>query len=276
MSGQSINARDLLEAQLWACRPIEGENNTATGGQAQGGLSGGIINDDDEEQESATLFVDHTFYRHKIGEGFIQRKPSKLAPAKPAYFKIDDQVTTNLHEAKTSTRRVEYTVTVANAFNVSIFCEAQTDLVETHEAGDIMNAICLLKQVSDNLGAARDMLNDRKLFLKINADPGATSKQNSFTNDILRNGFTPRVEDRGGFAKTRRYFKLYEEQYLKATFGASAKAQANRHLVAESYGNRVGTGINIISSSSNINGKKYGVMKGLQPQTAPKGRTTRQ
>ncbi len=131
--------------------------------------------------ELATLFVDHTFYRHKIGEGFIHRKPPwELAPDKPTYFHIDDQVTRNLSEAKTSARRGEYTVTVANAFFASIAHEARKDVVEALEAGDIKNALCLLKQVSNNLGATRDMLNDRMLFLNINAEPGATSKQTLF------------------------------------------------------------------------------------------------
>ena len=97
MSGQSINARDLLKAQLRAPRPIEDENNTAPGGHAQGSLNNGNTNDDDDDDddELATLFVDHTFYRHKIGEGFLQRQLSELAPAKPAYFNIDDQVARN-------------------------------------------------------------------------------------------------------------------------------------------------------------------------------------
>ncbi len=41
--------------------------------------------------------MDHTFYRHKVGEGFIQRQPSELAPSKPFYFNIDDQVTKSLN-----------------------------------------------------------------------------------------------------------------------------------------------------------------------------------
>ncbi len=61
------------------------------------------------------------------------------------------------------------------------------------------------------------MHGDRMLFLNINSDPGATSKQESFANDILRNKFTPGVTDRGGSAITRRKFELYEEQCLKAT-----------------------------------------------------------
>ena len=198
MSGQSIGARELLEAHLRAPRPTEIENNTASGGQAQGRLSSGNTNDDDEDEELPTLFVNNTFYRHKIGEGFIRRQPSELAPAKPSYFNIDDKVTRNLNEAKTSARRAEYTVTVTNAFFASI---------ARIEAGNMKNAMSLLKQVSNNLRATRDMLNDRMSFLNITADLGDTSKQKSFPNDIMRNEqLTSRVEGRGGFVKTRRYF----------------------------------------------------------------------
>ncbi len=42
------------------------------------------------------------------------------------------------------------------------------------------------------------MLNDRMLFLDIDADPGATSKKKSFANDILDNVFYP------GSRKSRR------------------------------------------------------------------------
>jgi hypothetical protein len=71
VSGQSISARDLLEAQLRAPRPTEDENYTAPCGQTQGSLNNGSNNDDDDDDDLATLFVDHTIYRHKIGEGFI-------------------------------------------------------------------------------------------------------------------------------------------------------------------------------------------------------------
>jgi len=172
-------------------RPTKDDNNTAPRGQAQGSSNNGITNDDDDDEELATLFVDHTFYRHKIGERFIQRQPSELAPAKHAYFNIDDKVTRTLSEAKTPTRRAEYSVKEANSFIASIAHEAQKGGVEALEAGDIKIALCLLKQVSNNLGATRDMLNDRMLFLKIIADPGALSKLKTFANDILRNEFTP-------------------------------------------------------------------------------------
>jgi len=68
------------------------------------------------------------------------------------------------------------------------------------------------------------------LFLNIDSDPGATSKKKSFVSDILRNEFCPEVTDRGGSSRTQKKFQLYEEQCLKATMGASAKAQTNRHL----------------------------------------------
>ena len=161
-----------MKHKLQALRPTKDENNTVTCGQAHGKQSNGIINVDDDDYEGhATLFVDRTFYRRKIGEGFIQRQPSKLAPSKLSYVNIDDHVTKSLIETKTSARRAGYTVTVANAFYVSIAHEAQKDVVEALEAGDVKNAMCLLKQVSNNLGASRDMLTDRILFLNINADP---------------------------------------------------------------------------------------------------------
>jgi hypothetical protein len=114
------------------------------------------------------------------------------------------------------------------------------------------------------------------LFLNINADPGATSKQKLFANDILRNDFTLGVKDRGGSAKTHRYFKLYEEQCLKATLGTSTKAQANMHLAAGSCGNGGGANSGNIIFSANINIKNSGTRKGSQPQSAPMDKATEQ
>ncbi len=73
------------------------------------------------------------------------------------------------------------------------------------------------------------------LFLNINSNLGATSKHKSCANDILRNEFAPSVTYRGGSASTQKKLQLYEEQCLKPTQGASAKTQANRHLVSSSY-----------------------------------------
>jgi hypothetical protein len=52
------------------------------------------------------------------------------------------------------------------------------------------------------------MLNDHLLFCNINADPGATSKETSVINNILRIVVTLGVADRGGSSKTHKYFKL--------------------------------------------------------------------
>ena len=82
----------------------------------------------------------------------------------------------------------------------------------------------LFKQVSINLGATSDMQGDMLLFLNINSDPGATLKQKSFANDILRNDSSPRVTDRGGSSSTQKKLKRYEKQCLRATIGAYAKA----------------------------------------------------
>jgi hypothetical protein len=144
---------------------------------------------------------------------------------------------------------VGYTVTVGNAFFASINNEPEQNDVEALEAGDVKNTLCILKQFSNNLEATRDMINDRVLFININADPGATSKHKSFTNDILRNDVTPGVADRGGSATTHMYFKLCEEQCLKATLGASAKLQADKYLSTGGYGNGGGAG-NTMSSST--------------------------
>ncbi len=151
VSGQSINARDLLEAQLQAPYfPIKGENSTAPSGQAQGSLSCGNINDDDDDGRGPPRGP-QLLPPQDRGEGFIQ--PSILEPAKLACINIDDQLqeTRTLSEAKTTARRAEYTVTVANAPFASIAHEAQKEYVDALEAGDVKNAQCLLKEVSNNL-----------------------------------------------------------------------------------------------------------------------------
>ena len=78
----------------------KGEDNNAPSQSDDGGKStAGDKRDDDantegdpsyEDEDGEQRFVDHTYYRHKIGEGFAQRKPSYLASSKLAYFNIDD------------------------------------------------------------------------------------------------------------------------------------------------------------------------------------------
>ena len=58
--------------------------------------------------------------------------------------------------------------------------------------------------------------------------------------------------------------------------GTSAKAQANMHLAAGSYGHGGGAGSIRIISSANIKSKKSGAMKAPQPHSAPRDKATRQ
>jgi hypothetical protein len=60
------------------------------------------------------------------------------------------------------------------------------------------------------MATTSDMQGDRMLFLNINSDPGATTKQKPFANDILRNDFTPGVAERGRSASTLKKFQLYK------------------------------------------------------------------
>ena len=91
---------------------------------------------------------------------------------------------------------------MANAFFAAVTNGAQKDAIEAFEVGNYKIAHKLFKQVSNNLAASSDMQGDKMLFLDIKSDPGATTKQKSFANDILHNDFTPGVTDRGGSAST--------------------------------------------------------------------------
>ena len=59
---------------------------------------------------------------------------------------------------------------------------------------------------------------------------------------MLFRSFSPGVTNRGGSSSTQKKFKRYEEECLRAAIGASAKAQANRHLSSRSYGTASGAG----------------------------------
>jgi hypothetical protein len=184
----------------------------------------------EEDEVGEQRFVAHTYYRHKFGEGFAQRQPSDLASSKPTYLNIDDQVARSLANSKFATKHQEYSITVENPFFAAVTNEAQKDVVEAFEAGNYKTAHKLFKQVSNDMAATSDMQGVGMLFLNINSDPGATTKQKSFPNDIMRNDFTLNVTDRGVSASTQKKFRLYEEQCLKATLGEPSKAHANRHL----------------------------------------------
>jgi hypothetical protein len=91
-------------------------------------------------------FVDHNCYRHRIGEGFSQRQPSDLAPSKPTYFNIDDQVARSLMDSKFAAKRQEYSIMVANTFFASFTHEAHKDALQALEAGNYGTAQRLFKQ----------------------------------------------------------------------------------------------------------------------------------
>jgi hypothetical protein len=80
-----------------------------------------------------------------------------LAPSKPAFFNIDDQVARTLGDSKFAAKRQEYTITVANAFFTAITHEAQKDAIEAFEAGDYKIAHKLFKQIANILSSSTDM-----------------------------------------------------------------------------------------------------------------------
>jgi len=91
-------------------------------------------------------FLDHTLYRHKIGEDFSERQPSDLAPSNPACFNIDDQVARSLADLKFAAKRHKYSTTAANASFASTSHEAQKYALEAFEAGTYKAARRLFKQ----------------------------------------------------------------------------------------------------------------------------------
>ncbi len=114
MSTPSEKVDDLSRKKNEESPEDNGENNIAPSHSDDGGkvTSGDKRDDEDDEEESSEedevgeqRFVDHTYYRHKIGEGFAQRQPSDLAPSKPAYFNIDNQVARSLRDSKYAAKR---------------------------------------------------------------------------------------------------------------------------------------------------------------------------
>ncbi len=162
--GEDINAPSHTD---------DGENATDDGGKREENDEEETSDDDDKEVGEYS-FVDHIYYRHKIGEGFAQRQPLDLASSKPAYINIDDQVARTFGESKFAAKRQEYSIEVANAFFTAIANEVQKDALEAFEAGSYKTTQKLFKQVVNNLAATTDMQGDRMLFLNINSDPVAT------------------------------------------------------------------------------------------------------
>ena len=100
----------------------------------------------DDEEVGEQRLADHTYYRHRIGEGFAQRQPSDLVSSKPAYFNIDDQVARSLVDSKFSTKRQEYSITVTNAFFSAITHEAQKEALKVLKAGDTKKPLATSEQ----------------------------------------------------------------------------------------------------------------------------------
>ncbi len=108
----------------------------------------------------------------------------------------------------------------------------------------------MLRQVQANMGAIEDMHRDRMLYLDLTSDPGSSATERDYANNILKQDFSPGVQNKGGSARSNKNFAAYQQQFLKATQFASAKASATRHL-ASSTGVGTGTG-----STGSGNGNK--------------------
>ena len=144
-----------------------------------------------------------------IAEGFCNKAPSRLAANKPGYFPIDDPVLRTLVASKYSAKATEYTITVANAFFTSVTRAAVDDAITATNNGDAIIAGVLLSQVANNMAALEDILRDKMLFLDLSSDPNSSATEKDFANNVLRNEFTPGVQNKGGSAKSKKVFAAY-------------------------------------------------------------------
>ncbi len=58
------------------------------------------------------------------------------------------------------------------------------------------------------MAAIEDMHRDRMLFLDLTSDPGSSATERDFANNVLKNEFTPGVQNK--------IFAAYQTRYLKA------------------------------------------------------------
>jgi hypothetical protein len=137
-----------------------------------------------------------------------------LASNKPAYFPIDDPVTRTLTASKYSANAQEYSITVANAFFASVTRASLDDAISAALEGDEQSALTLFAQVSNNMAAIEDMHRDRMLFLDLTSDLNSSATERDFANNVLRNDFTPGVQNKGGSARSKKIFAVYQTQYL--------------------------------------------------------------
>ena len=61
--------------------------------------------------------------------------------------------------------------------------------------GDPETVSILLGQVQASMAAIEDMHRDRMLFRDLTSDPNSSATEKDFANNILRNGFQPRVQN---------------------------------------------------------------------------------
>ena len=181
-----------------------------------------ITKDADEEGGSGDgykdCYVPHAYYLELIGEGFEKRSPSRMALSKPAYFRIDDPVTRSLTISKYTAKATKHITTVAKHIYVSIAKGALDDAITANNEGKDPDLVAtLLGQVHANMVAIEDMHRDRMLYLDLTSDPTSSSTERDFSNNVLRNDFSPGVKNKGGSVKSIKVFAAYQQYFLRAT-----------------------------------------------------------
>ena len=110
------------------------------------------------------------------------------------------------------------------------------------------------------------------LFLDLTSDPSSSATERDFANNILRNEFTPGVQNKGGSARSNKIFAAYQTQYLKATQFASAKASASRHLASSGSGHGTGSSGSGGSTAPNPSSKTQQKKKAAKDKAAAGGK----
>jgi len=131
---------------------------------------------------------------------------------------------------------------VATAFYASVTKAALDDAITANNNGKDPDLVAtLLGQVQANMAAIEDMHRDRMMYLDLTSDPSSSATEIDFANNVLRNDFSPGVQNKGGSVRINKVFAAYQLQLLRATQFDSGKATANRHLVF-SIGSGQGSG----------------------------------
>ena len=162
--------------------------------------------------------VSHAYYRELISEGFEKRAPSRQAPSKLAYFPIDDPVTRTLAASKYSAKATDYFITVVNALFAFVTKAALDDAITANNDGRYPETVSiLLGQVQVNMAAINDMHRGRMSFLDLTSDLNSSATEIYFANNVLRNDFSPGVQNKGVSSRSNNVFAAYQLQFLKAT-----------------------------------------------------------